>query len=114
MSGAGTPPFLDTHPKGVTLRLRTQPGAGRNAVAGLQARADGGQALKVQVTSPAEGGKANEALIKLLAKSWHLPKSRLSLIAGQSARDKLLLIEGESDTLRRHLALWWKEAGRGR
>lgn len=104
-------PFLEAHACGVTVRLRVQPAARRDAISGAQERSDGRIALKVQVTAPPEGGKANEALIKLLAKSWRIPKSRLSVVAGASARDKLLLVEGETEALREDLGLWWKEAG---
>ncbi len=78
---------------------------------GLQARADGEVALKVQVSSPPEGGKANAAVFKLLAKAWRVPKSHLSLLSGETARDKLMLIEGDSQDLQERLALWWKEVG---
>ena len=55
---------------------------------------DGGVVLKVAVTAPPEGGKANKTLIKLLAKSWRLPKTSVSVKKGAKNRLKTLLIEG--------------------
>ncbi len=104
------PPFLEPHACGVIVRLRVKAAAARNAVAGLQDRTDGRVALKVQVTAPPEGGKANQAVLGLLSKSWRLPRSRLSLVSGASARDKALLVEGDTEALRKDLGLWWKVA----
>ena len=67
---------------GVRLRLRVQPRARRNQVDGLVAEADGGVALKVAVTAAPEDGKANAAVIALLAKAWGLPKSAFTVVAG--------------------------------
>lgn len=83
------------------VELRVQPGASRNAVAGL---ADDGAVLLVKVTAPAEGGKANAAVIKLLAKSWKLPKSALSLARGHSSRRKSLRVDGDRERLEAWLA----------
>ena len=80
--------------------MRLQPGASRAAIEGLAELADGRVVLKVRVGEPPEGGKANAALIKLLAKTWKLPKSRLRIIAGHSQRLKTLLIEGDASGLR--------------
>ena len=80
--------------------MRLQPGASRAAIEGLGELADGRVVLKVRVGQPPEGGKANAALIKLLAKAWKLPKSRLRIIAGHSQRLKTLLIEGDAAELR--------------
>mgnify|MGYP000427444852 CR=1 FL=1 len=57
------------------------------------AEADGGAALKVAVTAAPEGGKANAAVIKLLAKALGVPKSRLTLIQGATSRDKVFRID---------------------
>jgi uncharacterized protein YggU (UPF0235/DUF167 family) len=84
---------------GVTARIRLTPGASANRIAGLVAEADGGVALKVTVTAVAEDGKANAALIDLLARRWHLAKRDLALIAGATSRRKLLHITGEAAPL---------------
>lgn len=67
---------------------------------------DGVTVLKVRVTEPPEGGKANAALIKLLAKAWKLPKSSLSLVAGHTDRRKTLAVAGDPAALRRDLEGW--------
>ena len=70
--------------------------------------ADGRRALKVKVTERPEKGRANRALIALLAKRWRLPRGSLSLLSGARDRRKVLLIEGESGTL---LAVLSKKIG---
>ena len=86
--------------------LRLQPGASRAKVDGLAVLDDGATVLKVRVTEPPEGGKANAALIKLLAKAWKLPKSALTLVAGHTDRRKTLAVEGDPAALKRELERW--------
>ncbi|MDP6174776.1 MAG: DUF167 domain-containing protein [Rhodospirillales bacterium] len=73
---------------GVPVKLT--PKARRNAISGMTSEAHGGALLKVSVTAPPVDGKANAALIKLLAKEWHLPKSSLEITRGASDRLKLV------------------------
>lgn len=61
-------------------------------------------ALKVRVTAPPEDGKANAAVIALLAKRWDVPKTALEIAAGGGARLKRVLVRGEPAALLRHLA----------
>jgi hypothetical protein len=61
--------------------------------------------LKVYVTAPPEDGKANEALIKLLAEAIDLAKSKFQIIRGQADRQKVLLIEGDSQSIYEALVL---------
>lgn len=68
---------------GARIALRVTPKASRNRIV-LE-----GDALRVYVTCIPEDGKANAAVQKLLAKALGLPKSRLTLIQGNSARDKV-------------------------
>ena len=95
----GDGPFEDA-PQGLLLRLRVQPGASRDASEGTATLADGQTVLKVRLSAPPEDGKANAALVRLLAKTLKLPKSRLRLVAGETARRKTLLIEGDPGELR--------------
>jgi hypothetical protein len=78
---------LESHPAGVILPIRAQPGARRNEIRGQQ---DG--LLKVCVTQSPEKGKANKAIIELLAKSLRLKKSQIELIAGETSHQKRFLI----------------------
>jgi hypothetical protein len=78
---------LKPHPHGTILPVRAQPGARKSEIRGQQ---DG--MLKVSVTQPPERGKANQALIALLSKLLGLRKSQLELIAGETSRQKQLLV----------------------
>lgn len=80
---------LVRHADGVLLPVRAQPGARRSAVVGEHAGA-----LKVAVTQAPEKGKANKALIQLLAKELQVSKSQIELIAGETSRQKQFLIRG--------------------
>ena len=94
------PGFLRRGPSGVTVDLRVQPRARRAA---LEA-ADG--ALKAQVTAPPEDGKANAAVIALLAEQWRLPKSSFDVIKGQSARAKTVRVAGEPAAIVERVIEW--------
>jgi len=85
---------------GLKVTLRLQPGASRAAVEGRQTLADGRVVLKARVTAPPEGGKANAALVKLLAKSCKVPKTAVEIVAGHSARLKTVLIAGDPEVLK--------------
>lgn len=79
--------------------MRLTPKASVNRIQGLIADAGGGMALKASVTAVPEKGKANAALIKLLAKAWSLPKSSLTVISGVTDRNKVLHIAGDPNVL---------------
>ncbi|WP_282157554.1 DUF167 domain-containing protein [Shimia thalassica] len=72
--------------EGTEITVRVTPKASRNVV-----KVEDGQ-IRVYVTTVPEGGKANAAVQKLLAKQMGLAKSRLVLIRGQTARDKTFLV----------------------
>lgn len=84
---------------GIELRVRARPKASREAVEGCVPDAAGEPWLSVRVTAPADGGKANAAILRLLARRIGLPVSRLSLVAGSAARLKRIRIEGEPEEL---------------
>ena len=73
------------------LKVRLHPGAKRNAIAGTH---DG--AIKISLTTPPIEGRANEALIAYLAKTLNIPKTSITLTAGQTSRNKTLHIHGVS------------------
>lgn len=88
-------------PGGVVFRVRVQPRAGRDEVAGVE-----GGALKVRLTAPPVEGRANEACLRLLAERLGLPRRRLALVAGERGRDKLVRAEGlDEAALRRALGI---------
>jgi len=83
-----------------TLRLRVVPGARRPGVVGRH-----GDAWKVRVSVPAEAGRANDAVLALLAKTLHVPRRDLELTAGFTSRDKVVALDGlTSETAETRLA----------
>ena len=91
---------------GVRVELRVRPGASSTRVDGLGTLADGSTVLMVRVGARAEGGKANDAALRLLAKAWSLPRSALSLASGATARRKSLLVAGDPKRLLADLQAW--------
>ena len=86
-------------PGGIRLRLKVQPKARRETIAGWAPDPDG-QVLKVSVGAPPEDGKANAAVIALLAKRLGVAKSAISVVSGATDRRKLVEIRGEPENLR--------------
>lgn len=86
-------PILRTTSDGkVLLPLHVQPGAKRDALAGLY----GDQAVKLATTAPPVDGKANAALRKLLSKWLGIPQAQIELKSGLTGRDKQFVISGLS------------------
>ncbi|MBM3557214.1 MAG: DUF167 domain-containing protein [Alphaproteobacteria bacterium] len=86
---------------GVTVALKVQPKSKREGIEGLVPEAGGGARLKVRVKAPPDSGKANAAVIALLADAWGLRKSDIALIAGATERNKLVSVKGEAKALLR-------------
>jgi len=74
------------------LTVRVTPSAGRNSIDGWY-----GHALRVRVSAPAERGRANEALIRLLAELLEIKTRRVRIVRGLTTRNKLVEIEGLDD-----------------
>lgn len=77
------------HPEGGILAVKAQPGARKNAVLGMH-----NGMLKLAVTAPPERGKANKALVELLAKALGLRRSQVCLMSGESGTEKRFLVRG--------------------
>src|SRR6266702_3743420 len=71
------------------LRLRVSPGAARAGVVGRH-----GEAWKVRVTAPPEDGRANDAVVRLLADTLSVPRSSVTLVSGHGGRDKIIELAG--------------------
>jgi uncharacterized protein len=71
------------------LRLRVSPGAARPSVVGRH-----GEAWKVRVAAAPEGGRANEAVVRLLADTLSVPRDAVTLVSGHSGRDKIVELAG--------------------
>lgn len=77
--------------EGDSFRVRVTPKSGAERL--IVARgADGAEVIRVHVTAAPEDGKANKAVIALLAKALGVPRSALSVAQGATARDKLIRI----------------------
>ena len=73
----------------IVLRVHVQPGAGRTAIHGRH-----GEALKVSVGAPPQGGRANDAVAKLLAEVFGLKAAAVSIVGGETNRAKRFLLAG--------------------
>jgi uncharacterized protein (TIGR00251 family) len=73
----------------MVLRVSVHPGAGRTQVKGTH-----GDALKVSVAAPPDKGRANDAVAELLAESFGLAKSAVSIVSGETNRQKKFLLAG--------------------
>jgi uncharacterized protein (TIGR00251 family) len=88
---------------GVRLAVRLTPKASSARIVGLIEDGAGGVALKVAVTAAPEAGKANDALLALLAKTLGLKRRDLTLALGAADRRKLVHVQGDPAALTRHL-----------
>ncbi len=88
---------------GVGFRVRLTPKGGRDAIDGWTAGADGSEYLKCRVSAPPEDGKANAALVALLAKALGVAKSAIRIAAGEPARLKSIHIVPAPAALARRL-----------
>jgi len=77
---------------GFTLTLRVTPNARANTVTGFVTRDDGTTVLAIRVTAPPDKGRANKAVIALLAKALGVPRSKIAITAGETARTKTVSI----------------------
>lgn len=94
---------------GVILPVQAQPGARKNAITGLHAGR-----LKVAVTQAPEKGKANQALIKLLAELLELKRHQIALVSGETSSQKKFCVAGVNlSDLRRRIESLLDEPGRG-
>jgi uncharacterized protein len=73
----------------IRLRLRVSPGASRSELVGRH-----GDAWKVRVAAPAADGRANDALVTLLAETFDVPRRSVEIVAGRGSRDKSVVVHG--------------------
>ena len=83
----------------MVLHVRLTPKGGRDSLDGVDTGADDKAYLKVRVSAVPEDGKANAALVALLAKVCKVPKSAIRIISGDTARMKQLEVTGEGNQL---------------
>ncbi len=86
---------------GAVFKVKVVPGSSRTEICGIL---DG--MVKIKVTSPAEKGKANQALINFLAQLLDVRKNQLSIISGQTSRIKQIrVLSMSAETLLKKLGL---------
>ena len=71
------------------LKVRVSPRARKPGIGGRH-----GDAWKVRVAEPPENGRANEAVLRLLAATLDVPRGRLTLVSGHTSREKVVVLEG--------------------
>jgi hypothetical protein len=76
---------------GAQFALRVQPRASRNAFVSVM-----GDAIKLAITAPPVDGKANQAVIDYLSDFFRVPKSSITIVSGETGRNKLIAIRGMS------------------
>lgn len=79
---------------GVCFALKARPGARRSSIDGVHAGA-----LKVSVTAAPEKGKANEAIIELLAEEFKMSRSSITIVRGDTSSQKLVRIDGVNEVM---------------
>ena len=87
------PVFLKDHPRGLVLTLFIQPRSSRNQIDGIH-----GEALKIKLTAPPVEGAANKMCREFLAGLFKIPKTAISIISGETGRNKRVLIECNEET----------------
>jgi uncharacterized protein len=98
VSGDGARPWL-LRADGVALHVRLTPKSSRDALEGMEILADGDCVLKARVRAVPEDGKANQALIAIVAKSLKIPASRAKIASGATSRRKTLFLDGDAAEL---------------
>jgi uncharacterized protein (TIGR00251 family) len=83
----------------VVLSVRLTPKASRDEIAGVARFADGRSILNVRVRAAPEDGNANEALLRLLAKTLGVPPSAVRVEWGAGGRTKTLRVQGDSASM---------------
>ncbi|MDE2717448.1 MAG: DUF167 domain-containing protein [Chloroflexota bacterium] len=75
----------------ITIEVRVQPKASRNRIV----TKDG--IIKIYVTAAPEKGRANSAVVEMIARRLEVPKRAVSIVSGENSRAKLLAVEGLSE-----------------
>ncbi len=97
-SGVAGRPWTLT-PGGLAVVVRLTPRGGRDAIEGIEQRADSQHVLKARARAAATEGEANAALVALLARAIGVPSRDVTLAGGATARIKRLTIAGHGPTL---------------
>src|SRR5436309_2729045 len=91
---------------GIVLSVRLTPKGGRDAIDGLATLGDGREVVAARVRAAPDKGAANDALVALLAGAFRRPKSRVTVVAGATARLKQVRVAGDPPVLAAIVAGW--------
>jgi len=91
---------------GLYLNVHAQPGARRAQLRGLH-----GDAVKIAVGEAAQDGKANKAIVRLIAKALDLPVSSVEITSGKTARRKRVFLSGDVAGLKQSILNWLNAGG---
>ena len=84
---------------GLRVAIRLTPGAKADRVLAVAATAEGRRVVRASVTAPPEDGRANEALLQLLARVWQRSRRDLAIVAGVAGRRKTVSVAGDPQDL---------------
>ena len=90
---------LGAAPGGVRVTVRLTPRGRAGRIDGVARLADGTPVLKASVGAPPEDGRANEALLRLLAAQWGLARRDVAIVAGIRSRNKSVHVAGDPAAL---------------
>ncbi|HTJ58002.1 MAG TPA: DUF167 family protein [Devosiaceae bacterium] len=91
--------FYRSTEHGLTLHVRVTPRAAADRIDGVELRDNGQNVLRVRVRAVPDKGKANAAVIALLAEAFGVPNSSVAVISGETARMKTIAITGDAALL---------------
>lgn len=97
---------VDKNEEGIVLRVRLTPNSSSCGINGIFVSPEGSAFLKINVISVPEKGKANQELIKFLAKKLKLAKSDFQITSGELDRYKKLKISGNPEALAAEIIKW--------
>jgi len=83
----------------VRVAVRLTPRAGADRIDGVARSAEGRPVLRVSVTAPPAEGRANAALLQLLAREWRVARRDLALLTGPRSRSKTVRVAGDPAVL---------------
>lgn len=89
--------------EGLLLSIRLTPRAARDGIDGVVA-----DRVHARVRAVPEDGRANKALVELVAEEIGVPKSTVTVASGQTARLKTVLVSGDSRALEARVSAWLK------
>jgi uncharacterized protein len=84
---------------GVFVDVRLTPRGGRDAIEGIESRADGRAVVKARVRAAPSEGEANDALCRLLARALDVAPRNVTIATGATARVKRVMIKGQATAI---------------